>query len=33
VLPLDRTAEAHAAQESATIHKSGMLAGKIVIEP
>ena len=33
VLPLDRTAEAHAAQESATIHKSGTLAGKIVIEP
>jgi NADPH2:quinone reductase len=33
VLPLERTAEAHALQESATIHKSGMLAGKIVIEP
>ncbi len=33
VLPLDRTAEAHAIQESATIHKSGVLAGKIVIEP
>ena len=33
VLPLDRTAEAHAVQESATIHKTGALAGKIVIEP
>jgi NADPH2:quinone reductase len=33
VLPLDRVAEAHAVQESATIHKSGTLVGKIVIEP
>ena len=33
VLPLERTAEAHAVQESATIHRSGGLAGKIVIEP
>jgi NADPH2:quinone reductase len=33
VLPLDRVAEAHAVQESATIHKSGTLSGKIVIEP
>lgn len=33
VLPLEKTAEAHALQESATIHRSGSLAGKIVIEP
>jgi len=33
VLPLDRVAEAHALQESATIHRSGSLSGKIVIEP
>ena len=33
VLPLDRVAEAHAVQESATIHRSGSLSGKIVIEP
>ena len=33
VLPLDRVAEAHAVQESATIQKSGSLSGKIVIEP
>lgn len=33
VLPLDRVAEAHAVQESATIHTSGGLCGKIVIEP
>ena len=33
VLPLDRTAEAHALQEAATIGRSGGLAGKIVIEP
>ena len=33
VLPLEATAEAHALQESATIHKTGALAGKIVIEP
>jgi NADPH2:quinone reductase len=33
VLPLARTAEAHAAQEAATVAGSGGLAGKIVIEP
>jgi len=33
VLPLDRVAEAHAVQESATIQKSGSLSGKIIIEP
>jgi NADPH2:quinone reductase len=33
VLPLDRVAEAHAVQESATIQQSGSLSGKIVIEP
>ncbi len=33
VLPLERTAEAHSVQEAATIHRSGGLAGKIVIEP
>jgi len=33
VLPLSRTAEAHAAQEAATVAGSGGLAGKIVIEP
>jgi NADPH2:quinone reductase len=33
VLPLDRVAEAHAVQESATIHGTGSLSGKIVIEP
>lgn len=33
VLPLEATAEAHALQESATIHRTGSLAGKIVIEP
>jgi len=33
VLPLDRTAEAHALQESATIGRSGALAGRIVITP
>lgn len=33
VLPLERMAEAHTVQESATIHLSGGLAGKIVIEP
>lgn len=33
VLPLSRVAEAHALQEAATIHKSGGLSGKIVIEP
>lgn len=33
VLPLARTAEAHAVQEAATIGGAGTLAGKIVIEP
>jgi len=33
VLPLDRTAEAHALQESATVGRSGALAGRIVITP
>lgn len=33
VLPLEATAEAHALQEAATIHRTGTLAGKIVIEP
>ncbi len=33
VLPLDATAEAHAIQEAATIHRSGSLTGKLVIEP
>lgn len=33
IMPLDRVAEAHALQEAATIHRSGSLAGKIVIEP
>ncbi len=33
VLPLDRAAEAHALQESATVGRSAALAGKIVIEP
>jgi len=33
VLPLERTAEAHAIQESATVGLSGSLAGKIVITP
>ena len=33
VLPLSRTAEAHALQEAATVGRSGALAGKIVIEP
>lgn len=33
VLPLAATAEAHALQEASTIHRSGALGGKIVIEP
>ena len=33
ILPLDRVAEAHAEQEAATIHRSGSLSGKIIIEP
>lgn len=33
VLPLERTAEAHAVQEAATVGRSGGLTGKIVVEP
>ena len=33
LLPLERTAEAHAVQEAATVARSGGLTGKIVIEP
>jgi len=33
VLPLSQTAEAHRLQEESTIHKSGVLAGKIVLKP
>ena len=33
VLPLSRTAEAHAVQEAATLRGTGALAGKIVVEP
>jgi NADPH2:quinone reductase len=33
VLPLEQAAEAHRLQEESTIHKSGTLAGKIVIKP
>lgn len=33
ILPLERTAEAHAVQEAATVNRSGGLTGKIVIEP
>ena len=33
VLPLSQTAEAHRLQEESTIHKTGALAGKIVLKP
>jgi NADPH2:quinone reductase len=33
VLPLSQAAEAHRLQEANTIHKSGALAGKIVLKP
>ena len=33
VLPLSRAAEAHRLQEESTVHKSGALAGKIVLKP
>jgi NADPH2:quinone reductase len=33
VLPLSATAEGHALQESNTVGRSGMLSGKIVVEP
>jgi len=33
VLPLAQTAEAHRLQEQSTVHKSGALAGKIVLKP
>jgi NADPH2:quinone reductase len=32
VLPLEATAEAHAIQEASTIHRTGVLTGKLVIE-
>jgi NADPH2:quinone reductase len=33
VLPLAQAAEAHRLQEESTVHKSGALAGKIVLQP
>jgi len=33
VMPLSETAEAHRLQEQSTVHKSGTLAGKIVLTP
>ena len=33
VLPLAETAQAHRLQEESTLHKSGALAGKIVLRP
>lgn len=33
VLPLEETATAHALQESSTIHRTGAVGGKLVIEP
>jgi len=33
VLPLSKAAEAHRLQEESTVHKSGALAGKIVLQP
>ena len=33
MLPLSQTAEAHRLQEQSTIHKSGALAGKLVLKP
>jgi NADPH2:quinone reductase len=33
VLPLAETAQAHRLQEESTLHKSGVLAGKIVLRP
>ena len=33
VLPLSQAAEAHRLQEESTIHKTGVLAGKIVLKP
>ena len=33
VLPLSETATAHRLQEESTVHKSGVLAGKIVLKP
>jgi NADPH2:quinone reductase len=33
VLPLSQSAEAHRLQEESTIHKKGVLAGKIVLKP
>jgi NADPH2:quinone reductase len=33
ILPLAQTAEAHRLQEQSTVHKSGILSGKIVLTP
>ena len=33
ILPLSQTAEAHRLQEQSTIHKSGAVAGKLVLKP
>jgi hypothetical protein len=33
VLPLDHTAEAHRLQEQSTVGLSGVVGGKLVIEP
>ncbi len=33
VLPLSEAAQAHRIQEQSTIHKSGELAGKLVLKP
>jgi len=33
VLPLSQAAEAHRLQEASTVHKTGALAGKIVLKP
>ncbi|MCR4410809.1 MAG: zinc-binding dehydrogenase, partial [Thermoguttaceae bacterium] len=33
VMKLSETAEAHRLQEQSTLHRSGVLAGKIVLEP
>jgi NADPH2:quinone reductase len=33
ILPLSQTAEAHRLQEESTVHKTSVLAGKIVLKP
>jgi len=33
VLPLSQAAEAHRLQEESTLHKTGALAGKVVLTP